>query len=184
MRMVSRRVIATVLTAAAAMFFATPVGAANDGVGAMKLEGAWIARVQLPPGAPPAPPAQWTYVLSPDSSGRSASFHGSIDMGLPSAFVSDRTTPLLGTVVMTGPHSAKFNSTWYGISNTTGLVYIGVNTGDIEFVGSGKIVGTHNLVFYLPSQDADGDGLPDAGQAPAVVYPVIHTIDTRLPLPQ
>jgi hypothetical protein len=172
------KVIATVLMAAVAAFLlATPVGAANNAMGAMKLEGAWIAKV-------PGTPVQWTYVLSPDPSGRSASFHGSIEVGFGNPLGSDRTSPLLGAVVMTGPTTGKFNSVWYGISNIAGVVYIGVDTGDIEFVG-GKILGTHNLVFYLPDQDADEDGLPDPGEMPAFGYPgPVHTIDTRLPLPR
>ncbi len=171
------KVIATVLTAAATLLLAVPVGAANNAIGAMKLEGAWIARV-------PGTPVQWTYVLSPDPSGRSAAFHGSIDVGFGNPLGSDRTTPLLGAVVLTGPSTGKFNAIWYGISNTAGLVYIGVDTGEIEFVG-GRILGTHNLVFFLPSQDADNDGLPDPGEVPVSGYPgPVHTIDTRLPLPR
>jgi hypothetical protein len=39
------------------------------------------------------------------------------------------------------------------------------------------------LKFYLPSQDADGDGIPDAGETPVFVLPVT-TMDTRLPSPR
>src|SRR5512146_1482783 len=44
------------------------------GSGAFKLEGAWIARVVGTNG-------QWSYVVSPDNSGRHATAHGSIDVG-------------------------------------------------------------------------------------------------------
>jgi hypothetical protein len=106
-------------------------------------------------------------------------------VGFGNPLGSDRTSPLLRAVVMTGPNTGKFNSVWYGISNTAGVAYIGVDTGEIEFVGRSKLLGTHNFVFHLPSQDADENGLPDPGVAPVLRYPrPLHSIDTRLPLPQ
>ncbi len=154
----------------------------NDNKGAVKLEGAWIAKVQ---GAP----AQWSYVVSPDSSGRRAAFHGSIDVGFLTPFGDDSTSPFIGEVVMTGHDTARFNSVWYGLKKTpsgpivtTQVVYIGMNSGEIKYVGQGEAVGTSNLAFYLPGADADGDGFPDPGQMP-VASRTVTTIDTRLPAP-
>jgi hypothetical protein len=151
--LISKLKIFTIALAAAAvgLLAVTQVGAANNGVGAVKLEGAWVAKVQ---GAP----AQWSYVLSPDASGRRAAFHGSIDVGLGGGIPHDRESPLLGEMVMTGPDTAKVVGVWYGISNTLGVVYIGVSVSDAEYVAQGKAVATHTL-----SIGSSGNRVGDSG---------------------
>ena len=115
--------------------------------GGVKLEGAWVAKVPL--GEPPAPQLQWSYVLSPDSSGRRASLHGSIDVGLGVQSLFTETiigiSPLIGELVMTGPHSGRFNSVWYvlgadtsGYGLTAKILAIGVNKGEWKSIGPGK----------------------------------------------
>ncbi|NJD30769.1 MAG: hypothetical protein FIB04_02650 [Gammaproteobacteria bacterium] len=177
------RIVASALVAAAAILVAAPAGAAGPAWGAVKLEGAWIARVIEAPGA------QWTYVSSPDASGRRATAHGSIDVGLAAGgpFVAESTTPLLIEVKMTSPTTADFNSVWYGVNRgdfgplSGQLVYIGMNHGTMQYVAPDKAIGTHNIEFYLPAQDADHDGLPDPGQVPLFSV-TVHTNETRLPL--
>ena len=184
--LISRRkmVVAALSAAAVAGWFAvTPVGAGNGGGGAVKLEGAWIARGV-------EGPFQWTYVLSPDPSGRQASLHGSIDVGagpLPSGV---HVSPLIGNLVLTGPDTARFNSVWYAIVDLPPgapvggvIVSIGVNTGEGRLV-DGRWHATHHIASYSPDSDADGDGLPDPGAVPVDEPLTVHTIDTRLPLPQ
>ena len=85
---------------------------------------------------------------------------------------------------MTGPASAKFTSLWYGITQTPTphVVYIGMNNGTIDFVDPTHAKGTSNIVFYLPSADADGDGIPDADAEPLAEAITLHTVDTRLTL--
>lgn len=184
---ISRRKIVTAVMAAVATgaLTVTPVTAAGDGMGAVKLEGAWIAKgVELP--------LQWTFVLSPDSSGRRAALHGSIDVGTGSgaAFGADYASPIIGQLVMTGSDSGKFSTMWYGIKRlpsgplSATIVYIGVNKGEVKFVGQGEAISTHHLAYYLPSSDADGDGLPDDGATPVFGPITLTTTDTRLPLPQ
>jgi hypothetical protein len=157
----------------------TAVGAGN----ANKLEGAWVARVVEVPGG------QWSYVVSPDPSGRRATGHGTIDVGLYVPGIdelADGPSPLLIDVVMTGPDTAKFNSIWYGLKKVSGgmttaeVAYIGVNWGELKFVAPNKLEGTHNIEYYLPSADADHDGMPDPGAVP-VGGAQVHTVDTRLP---
>jgi hypothetical protein len=158
--------------------------AADDKSQAFKLEGAWVATVV-------GVPMQWSYVVSPDPSGRRASGHGSIEVGvvLPEPFTSDFTSPLLVEMVMKGPDKAVFNSIWYGLKRTpegplnTEITFIGMNQGEIRYVEPGKAVGTHHLEIYHPSQDTDGDGFPDPGQTPQVVFDESTTMETRLPLP-
>jgi hypothetical protein len=176
------KLVGTTLVAAAAVFVLTAQSSiAAGGSAANKLEGAWIAKVQ---GA--GAPVQWSYVLSPDASGRSASIHGSIDVGGVSPLPADRSSPLIGEVVMTGPNTGKFTSMWYGISETPAphIVYIGMNNGDIVFVDPAHVIGTSNIVFYLPSADANGDGIPDSNAVPLAPPTTLETIDTRLPPPQ
>ena len=172
------KVIGTTLAAAAAVFVPTgEAGLANGGPASNKLQGAWIAKVQ-------EAPLQWSYVLSSDASGRTASIHGSIDIGGVSPVSADRSTPLIGEVVLTGPDSGKFTSLWYGISDTPTphVAYIGMNNGDISFVDPAHVMGTSNIVFYLPSADADGDGIPDQDAVPLAPPTTLHTLDTRLSL--
>jgi hypothetical protein len=156
-------------------------GAADAKMGASKLEGAWVAKVQ-------EAPLQWSYVLVPDASGQRASLHGSIDVGLLTFGPNVTTTPLIGELVMTGPDSAKFFSVWYGRTAAAGplnatIVYIGVNQGIVKFTGPGKGASTHQITYYLPSSDADGDGYPDAGSTPIAPPVNLTSMDTRVPSP-
>jgi hypothetical protein len=161
-------------------------GAALAGGGpksAMKLEGAWIAKV-------PTTQAQWSYVLSPDASGRHATGHGTVEVGFAAGeFDAEYTSPLLIEVTVTGPDTAAFNSVWYGLKKsadpayTAEIVYIAVNQGTIRSVGPGKAEGLHNIAYYLPTQDADGDGLPDPGQTPVAPPIQVPTFETRVPAP-
>lgn len=177
-----RKIVAAALSAAvvAGWLVVTPAGA--GGGAAVKLEGAWIGRGV-------EGPFQWTYVLSPDPSGRQATLHDSIDVGVGPPLPDGLTlTPLLGNLVLTGPDTARFNSVWYVIQKlppeapvSGQIVGIGMNTGEGRLV-DGRWVATHHIASYPPDSDADGDGLPDPGSVPDSVN-TVHTIDTRLPLP-
>ncbi len=182
--LISRRkmVVAALSAAVAGWLVVTPAGAGTGGGAAVKLEGSWIARGV-------EGPFQWTYVLSPDPSGRQASLHGSIDVGAGPIPSGVHISPLIGNAILTGPDTLRFNSVWYGIVDlppgapVSGLIVsIGVNTGDAKLI-DGRWHATHHIASYSPESDADGDGLPDAGTSPLDVV-TVHTIDTRLPLPQ
>ena len=151
---------------------------------AFKLEGTWIAKL-----AGTTVPA-WTYNISPsDPSGRRASFQAEMlaygDPTFGGAFDAEYQTGFMGEAVLTGPNEAVFTIPNYGIKKVGGvpqLVYIVVDSGTIKRTAPGKVEVIHNLAIYLPAQDADGDGLPDQGQAPMVCVPNILSVDTRLPL--
>ena len=176
-----RRVLLSILMVCLAV---PGMALAGDGPkAAMKLEGAWIAKV-------PTTLAQWSYVLSPDSSGRHATGHGTIEVGFAiGEFGAEYTSPLLIEVTVTGPNTAAFNSVWYGLKKSADptysaeIVYIAVNQGTMTSIGPGKSLGTHTLSYYLPAQDADGDGLPDPGQKPVAPPVELTTVETRLPGP-
>jgi hypothetical protein len=163
-------VVTTVLAATQAVTY-------GQGEGTIKLEGAWIARVTSSPFSPGL--YQWTYILVPDSSGRRASLHGTVDVGFPGGIPHDRTTPVIGEVRQTGPGTASFNTIWYGLNQGV-VVFIGRSWGFIRFVGPGKSEIRHYFEIYLPSSDVDGDGLPDG--PPAASFSVT-SLDTRVPAP-
>jgi len=157
----------------------------------IKLEpGVWVAKVV-------GTPAQWNYVISTEPSGRHAVGYGTVDVGFYNEALdeaTDKTSPLLIDVVMTGPATAKFNSVWYGIKNepaeimpgltvTGHIVYIGVNRGELQMLAPGKSVGTHTICYYytnLSDVDSDKDGFPDPGATPDMCTQTFTTEDTRL----
>ena len=165
---------------------------ANPSDSAVKLEGAWVAKVVGMPG-------QWSYVLSSDPSGKRASGHGSVDIGFNANGAcfgqaefepSDSASPILISIVMTGPKTGSYYAIWYGLKDlgpdsmlTNEIVLIGVVKGELQFVAPGRVNGTHNFEIYQPTADGDGDGLPDEGAVAACMFPM-STIDTRLPAPE
>ena len=162
-------------------------GAPAAGQGAAKLEGTWVARVVEFDGAASPWPFQWSYVLTPDNSGRAAAIYGNVDIGFPPTppLVADAHSPLLGRAVTTGPGTHAFDSYWYGIKKDVlpgldGVLYIGRAWGEGRVVAAGKVETTHHFEIYLPAADADGDGLPDPGAVPVKTFTVL-TIDTRVP---
>lgn len=180
-----------------ALTFGVSEPAAADGADrAFKLEGAWVARV-VPPFL-----GQWSYVVSSDPSGKRASGHGSVDVGFSANFVcglngfatefetSDSESPILVSMVMTGPDTVSYNSIWYGLKDlgpmspiSNAITLIGTVTGDLDVVAPGIMHGTHNFAIYYPTADINGDGFPDEGETPACVFQ-LSTVDMRLPMPE
>ncbi|MGD8696926.1 MAG: hypothetical protein PVI25_08385 [Gammaproteobacteria bacterium] len=180
-----RLVITVLMTTLAAAFLFTSTAMAGNGPGSHKFEGAWIAKA-------PEVGGQWTYVLSPNSSGHRASGHGSIEAGFNVEALfgpSDDTSPLLIQLEMTGRDTAVANSIWYGrreLPSTSPvsheLVFIGTAYSTIEFTGPDKLTAVHDFAFYSPDKDADGDGLPDTDAEPDLELQ-LTSYDTRLPSP-
>ena len=183
---------ATLGAIAVSLLLVSPMATADKGMVPHKLGGAWVARVV---GTPLV--GQWSYVAIPDPSGRTATGHGSVDLGFNTEAIlgypyfepTDFASPILIDIVMTAPDMAVYNSVYYGLKRLdppspvmTQLVYIGVVKGTLKFVGPDKAEGTHNFELYYPEQDADGDGFPDEGQTTPFTFQ-LQTIDTRLPSP-
>ena len=184
-------IIAAVVATAAVSVLIAQIGASVSGQGDVKLEGAWVARVTGMNGQPFPAVSQWSYVLSPDASGRSAAVHGSIDLSFnPNPNQPGNTmfsTPLIGETVQTGPDTATFKIFWYTISQGgpgqfNQIVLIGTASGTARFVGPGKAEFTDDFKIYPASADADGDGFPDEGSTPIRSF-TVTSLDTRIPSP-
>jgi hypothetical protein len=179
-----RWVLIPVLAAFFVALMVVPRFVESGQAGAVKLEGAWIAKVTAMDGVPPGTPLpfQWSYVLAPSASGRSASIHGSVDVAFPETIVaSDFHSPIVGEMVQTGPNTVAFTSIWYHLvegNPVDQIVLIGMARGEARFIGPGKVEATHHFALYLPGADADGDGLPEG--TPILTFDAT-TMDTRVP---
>lgn len=188
--MLTRKKIAlTILAAAAGAIFILSQSAWSDPKGnSVKLEGTWVAKL-------PGTPCQWNYVITPtESSGRSASLWGTFTIpipgalvGLPAQYQTDDLSVFSGEIILTGRNEARGTATWWGLQKTVPgdpgypfkqVVYIGVGSFTVSFPAPGKSLVTHQMKFYAPTADADGDGLPDPGQQPVFVAPEITSTDT------
>lgn len=181
--------LTTIGAAALACLLATQVAWTDRASESRRLEGAWIAKV-------PGTPLRWSYVMSPsDPSGKRAAISGSLQVGIPVDVMFPGVIPQLdynsdmtGEVVMTSPNTADFTVVGYGMKKiaptmeypfTEQVVLIWVTSGQVKFTAPGKAEVAHHLAYYLPAADADGDGLPDAGQSPILCLPVTTSLDTR-----
>lgn len=179
MQTIKRQLVAaSLIGAAAAIGPVASAMAAPDMGGAMKLEGACVARV-------PGSLMQWSYVLIPANSGRNATLHGTIDVevNLPGIPTGGTSSPIIGTVSMTGPITGKFNTMWYVLMPAVGdfssqVVAIGRSSGEIEFTGAGKVKSLHRMAFYAPQTDVNQDGFPDDGAQPFYQLPPFESFDT------
>lgn len=83
-----------------------------------------------------------------------------------------------GEAIRTGPRSFDYTLHFWGLDNSNRRVTLVVSSGTKQFrVGdcnSYETVGG-TLSVYRASQDADGDGLPDVGEAPIACVPVTLT---------
>jgi len=149
-----------------------------------RLEGTWMGRMTG------TTTLEYTLSFSPsDPSGREASFQVSAveddDPTLGGMFPdAEYETGFMGQAVVTGPNEAAYTLPYYGMRRVGGvsqIVYIAVDSGTMRRTGPGKTEVAHYVAFYYSNQDADGNGLPDKGQAPFLCF-AATTIDTRLPL--
>jgi hypothetical protein len=186
-----KNLLLTILAAAAATLLIISQAAWSDqDRNSAKLDGTWVARV-------PGMPAQWNYVLTPaESSGRRASVYGIFTVpipgflyGLPEEYEPEQPSAFWGYVALTGRNEAEGKAIWWGTKSAVPgnpaypfkqVVHIGVDSFTVSFTAQGKTQVTHRMEFYDPSADADGDGLPDSGQAPVFSAPSIISLDTSL----
>jgi hypothetical protein len=180
-----KKVVIAAALAVAVVALVTQVGVSGE---PLKLEGAWVAKVISYEGVPGAYPFQWSYVLAPDPSGRTAALNGSVIVGFPlnPQLPYDFHSPITGEIVQTGPDTATFNSYTYAIRKglvTDQIVFVTRTWGEAKTIAEGKLETTHHFEIYLPSADADGDGIPDEGSVPITSF-TVGTQDTRIPPPR
>jgi hypothetical protein len=188
-----KNIVRVALTAAAAALLVVAQSAwSGRDRESNKLEGAWVAKV-------PGTPAQWNYVISStESSGRQASVWGVFTVpipgflyGLPAQYEAEELSAFSGELVLTGRKEAEGTVIWWGLKNTVPsktypfnkqVVHIGVDSFTCSFTASGKTQVTHQMKFYDPSADTDGDGLPNPGQLPVFSAAPLTSTDTSTTL--
>jgi len=175
-------VIAAVAVAFGTLLVLTQVAWFDPHHEPFQLDGSWLARI-------PGTPWSWFYTITPSNpGGRAGVLLGTMPVGDPTrggAFpTAEYETMLIGTFAMTNPNEAAFTTVSYGMKKGVPFperVWIEVDSGVIKKTGPGQTEVSHNDSYFLPSQDADGDGLPDKDQMPVACAP-FKSVDKRLPL--
>lgn len=91
---------------------------------------------------------------------------------------------MFGLIEKTGPTTSKGTTIHYGLK-TGGvqdeIVYIAVTSWEATQVDEDHEASKGTQSLYLPQQDADHDGFPDAGQEPVLCFP-FESAGTRVKL--
>jgi hypothetical protein len=139
----------------------------------LRLEGAWVGNL---PGL-----TQFSYTMTPlDPEARSAAlklqyFGWGPDLAaLLGQFGGQTYSEAVGEVQIIGKNLGKYTMVYYYLTqaNPPEVKAIVVQSGFWRFTGpmSAETFNTTHAI-YLPTTDADADGLPDAGATPAFVLP-------------
>jgi hypothetical protein len=138
------------------------------------IEGTWV--VKTPDGA------IWRETLMLGSNGQTIHFAlnslrlagGDPTLGgmFPDA-TFDLTGPARGSGVRTGPTAFKFKIISWAVNVIDGIrsevAYIRINSGVVHFPDCETQEVVMSVSYFLPEQDADGDGIPDEGEEPFLV---------------
>jgi hypothetical protein len=91
-------------------------------------------------------------------------------------------------MIRTGPNTWDYTGIAYGTKNVEGqgmpeILYVGVVQGTVTSTEDGNAMTTDgNFALYMPEQDVDGDGFPDADQEPVWCSPPGGFTITRMPI--
>ena len=155
-----------------------PLAAASgSSLGQQKLGGAWIG-VESDGGH------RWTCIQTPlDSAAREATLHvtfvfySPVMAGLIGSKGADSFSPFVGEIRMIDRTTAQFTQVGYAMKRSqlgqppeTKLNFVAFGT--FEFTDSEHAVLEYTVNVYLAATDADGDGMPDAGSAPWLAFPI------------
>jgi len=146
------------------------------------IAGAWINIIPIPGLGDIV--SEWT-VSPQDLSGQNFTSWMQPAKPEPTVFGSfpdaDHQSDHIGQTVKTGLNT--YESTLVGYGTKTAelpgmlpeIVYISVIYGKAQLIDENTMEGQGTHAFYLPSADADGDGLPDEGQEPIACLPYTVT---------
>lgn len=101
---------------------------------------------------------------------------------------ADHLTDYVGNMVRTGPNTWDYTGIGYGTKKVEGqgmpeILYVGVVQGTVTSTEDGNAMTTDgNFAVYMPEQDVDGDGFPDADQEPVWCSPPGGFTITRMPI--
>jgi len=140
-----------------------------------RLDGAWIVEAPSPLGgkifhtsfltAQDADGLRYTVVME----------HSECSPTVWGAFPeATKKTDMMGMEVKTGPTTSKGTMIGYGVEAgelEEEVVYIEVCSYEATVIDENTLTYTATQSFYLPEQDADGDGFPDEGQLPVLCTP-------------
>jgi hypothetical protein len=100
----------------------------------------------------------------------------------------DHLTDYVGNMVRTGPNTWDYTGIAYGTKKVEGqsmpeILYVGVVQGTLTSTEDGNAMTTDGtFALYMPEQDVDGDGFPDADQEPVWCSPPGGFTITRMPI--
>ena len=111
--------------------------------------------------------------------------YGADTAGFLTAFGADALTEYVGEAQMISRNTWKWSMVCYGVKqgNPPEIRGIAVYTGTGTFTGVNSYDVNGSNAIYLPTADADGDGLPDPGATPVVTGPPSGGSAKRVPLP-
>ncbi|MHC4301495.1 MAG: Kelch repeat-containing protein [Planctomycetota bacterium] len=146
-----------------------------------RLDGAWVIEAPSPLGgkifhtsfftAQDADGLRYTVVME----------HSECSITVWGAFPeATKKTDMVGMAVKTGPTTSKGTLVGYGVKAgelEEELVYIEVASYEGTLVDENTLELTATQSFYMPEQDADGDGFPDEGELPVLCTP--YTVPSR-----
>ena len=139
-----------------------------------------------------SPASVWNVLQIPlDPAGRTAAIRvASVtwDAGTAGLMVSldaDTQTDAVGQARMISRDTATWSFVWYAqkADNPPQIKGIFVADGTLKFTGPDDFVINYTFRAYLPTADANGDGLPDAGAVAIVTIPDLTATAKRVPLP-
>ncbi|MHC4171348.1 MAG: hypothetical protein ACYTBX_07485 [Planctomycetota bacterium] len=152
----------------------------GNGLPPWNIQGSWIYIVPVGGGIV----VQWT--VSPQDLGgvnftsvsRQANLEATIFGTFPDA---EHLGEHIGPTMRTGQNTYESTRIGYGTKKAElpgmlpEIIYISVICGKEQFIDDNTIEGEGTHAFFLASQDADGDGLPDEGQEPIACVPYTFT---------
>ncbi len=148
------------------------------------IAGAWINIIPIPGLGDIV--SEWT--VSPQDLG-GTNFTSVVRVAKPEPTVfgsfpdADHQSDHIGQTVKTGLNTYESTFVGYGTKKAElpgmlpEIVYISVLYGKGQLIDENTMEGEGTHAFYLPSADADGDGLPDEGQEPIACFP--YTITSK-----